>query len=232
MDRSTGVCAFSGDQTGKRDESAQDHRAGRPTRLLRQRPVPGSDRAIELDAGAIGFTIDNGDANGQVAFDNLSIAKINRDLVLPPPLAAAPPAAAPVKPQGPSCADTPAGMAGLFWINAFDGEVTLTIVDHEYRIPGKGTLMVPIPPDKKFVIDAFIPGVGRLRPAPGPFTWAAGYCEIWSPGAISNKPDWKQEPGLVDARVPECGTSENRGRCGKVTYTLVKRAASRYTPGI
>ncbi len=86
----------------------------------------------------------------------------------------------------PSCADTPPGMAGLLWINQFDGEATVTIVDHEYHVPGKTRMLIPIPAGKKFVIDAFIPGVGRLRPAPGPFTWDAGYCEVWNPGRAPN----------------------------------------------
>ncbi len=88
----------------------------------------------------------------------------------------------PPAPALPSCSDTPAGMAGLLWINQFDGEATITIVDHEYHVPGNTRMLIPIPPGKKFVIDAFIPGVGRMRPAPGPFTWDAGYCEVWNPG--------------------------------------------------
>ncbi len=98
----------------------------------------------------------------------------------PPTATRVPPT--PTHPPLPSCADTPVEMAGLLWINQFDGEATITIVDHEYRVPGNSTLLIPIPAGKKFVIDAFIPGVGRLRPAPGPFTWDAGYCELWSPG--------------------------------------------------
>jgi len=92
------------------------------------------------------------------------------------------PPPSPTSPPLPSCKDTPPGMAGLLWINQFDGDATITIVDHEYRVPGNSRMLIPIPAGKKFVIDAFIPGVGRLRPAPGPFTWDAGYCEVWSPG--------------------------------------------------
>ncbi len=96
---------------------------------------------------------------------------------LPPP-----PTATRAAPAQASCADTPPGNAGLLWINAFAGEATITIVDHEYHVPGNTRMLIPIPAGKNFVIDAFIPGVGRLRPAPGPFVWNAGYCEIWSPG--------------------------------------------------
>jgi hypothetical protein len=141
----------------------------------------------ELRSGKVGLLIDNGEANGKVAFDNLSIARINRPLVLPAPKPIAPPpTSTPPKPAGPSCADTPPGMAGLLWINQFDGEATITIVDHEYHVPGNSRMLIPIPAGKKFVIDAFIPGVGRLRPAPGPFTWDAGYCEVWNPGRAPN----------------------------------------------
>lgn len=140
-----------------------------------------------LGSGKVGLLIDNGEANGKVAFDNLTVSKINRPLILPASKPIAPPPTSTLpKPAGPSCADTPPGMAGLLWINQFDGEATVTIVDHEYHVPGKSTMLIPIPAGKKFVIDAFIPGIGRLRPAPGPFTWDAGYCEVWSPGRAAN----------------------------------------------
>ncbi len=140
----------------------------------------------QLHSGKVGVLMYNGDPNGKVAFDNLTIAKINRPIDLPAPRFNLPPPTALPKPAGPSCADTPAGMAGLLWINQFDGEATITIVDHEYHVPGNTRMLIPIPAGRKFVIDAFIPGVGRLRPAPGPFTWDPGYCEVWSPGRAAN----------------------------------------------
>ncbi len=89
-----------------------------------------------------------------------------------PPMATRPPLA---------CGDLPPGMAGLLFINHFPGEATVTIVDHEYHVPGNSQLLIPIPAGKRFTVDVFIPGVGRYRPALGPFTWDAGECQTLEP---------------------------------------------------
>ncbi len=79
------------------------------------------------------------------------------------------------------CGDLPPGMAGLLFINHFSIESTVTIVDHEYHVPGNSQRVMLIPAGKPFTIDAYTPGVGRIRPALGPFTWNAGECVILEP---------------------------------------------------
>lgn len=79
------------------------------------------------------------------------------------------------------CGDLPPGTAGLLYINHFPGEATVTIVVHEYHVPGNSRMVIPIPAGKPFTIDAFIPGVGRYRPTLGPYTWEAGECHQLEP---------------------------------------------------
>ncbi len=71
------------------------------------------------------------------------------------------------------------GNAGLLVINNFDAEMTLTIVDHEYHIPGHNRQVVQFPGGKPITINAFILGVGR--DLSGPFTYNAGECRIYEP---------------------------------------------------
>jgi hypothetical protein len=80
------------------------------------------------------------------------------------------------------CGELPPGMAGLLWINRFPGEATVTLTDHEYHVPGNSQMLILIPAGKKFVIEAFIPGVGRLNPKLGPYTWEGGECHVLNPG--------------------------------------------------
>ncbi len=76
------------------------------------------------------------------------------------------------------CKLTP-GNAGLYVINHFDAEMTLTIVDHEYHIPAHGELAVQFPGGKPFTINAFILGIGRSTS--GPFILNAGECRLYEP---------------------------------------------------
>ncbi len=88
----------------------------------------------------------------------------------------------PTRPRQSACGELPPDTAALLYVNHFPGEATVTLTDHEYHIPGNSQLVIQVPAGKKFTIDAFIPGVGRLRPALGPFTWNPGDCFRLEPG--------------------------------------------------
>ncbi len=124
-----------------------------------------------LSQGRLGFAISSPIPDVKVAFDNLSISKINRPLALPG-----------AKPTSP-CGDLPPNMAGILWINNFNEEVRVTLSDHTYTIPANGRLVMNIPAGKKFTVEAKHYGAQlELRPEfRGPFTWDAGHCEVWRP---------------------------------------------------
>jgi hypothetical protein len=91
----------------------------------------------------------------------------------PPPVQ---PTQAPVV-QNP-CSLSP-GKAGLLVVNHFDGDMTFTVANHEYHVPGHGQQVVQVDAGTPFTFSVSIVGVGKLNG--GPYTLNAGECVRYEP---------------------------------------------------
>lgn len=125
-----------------------------------------------LSRGRLGFVIYSPEPEVKVAFDNVSISKINRPLALPAAKSTSP------------CGDLPPNMAGLFWINDFNDDWRVTLSDRTYIAPARSTTVMYVPGGKKFTVEAKLYGPHQtelwlLPEYRGPFTYDAGHCEVW-----------------------------------------------------
>jgi hypothetical protein len=93
-----------------------------------------------------------------------------------PPLPPAQPTQAPVV-QNP-CSLSP-GKGGLLVVNHFDGDMTFTVANHEYHVPGHSQQVVQVDAGTPFTFSVSIVGVGKLNG--GPFTLDAGECVRYEP---------------------------------------------------
>ncbi len=102
--------------------------------------------------GRIGYLMMSQEPNVKVAFDNLTISKINRPLALPAPKEKTP---------GPTPMPTiPTGMGGLVVFNYYGQEMNIDVAGKLYKVPGNGSLVIHLPPGKHNW-SADIPGLGR-----------------------------------------------------------------------
>ena len=103
-------------------------------------------------SGRIGFLMWSKEANGQVAFDNLVVSKINRPLTLPAPKQR-PPTATPMP-------TIPPGMGGLMVTNFYGNDINYEIGGKLYKIPANGTQIILLAPGK-YPYSADIAAKGR-----------------------------------------------------------------------
>jgi hypothetical protein len=108
---------------------------------------------------------------------------------LPPPTAtkaapkptAVPATTVPQPTSPPSGCPLDPGNAGIFVVNDFDGQMTFTILNHEYKIEPHASQLVQIPGDTKFTASVSVVGVGKT--SFGPYTLSAGQCVKYEPHA-------------------------------------------------
>lgn len=103
-------------------------------------------------SGRVGYMMVSDDANVKVAFDNLTISKINRLMALPTPKDR-PPAPTPLP-------TIPAGMGGLMVTNYYGQDMNIDVAGKLYKVPANGTIIIHLPPGK-YNWSADIPGLGR-----------------------------------------------------------------------
>jgi hypothetical protein len=107
---------------------------------------------------------------------------------VPPTVTPPPPTPVPAKPtaipptkqpvsQNPCNLDP--GNAGILVINDFDGLLTFTVLNHEYKVPGHGQQIVQVPGGVKFTASVSVVGVGKTNF--GPVTLDAGQCVKYEP---------------------------------------------------
>ncbi len=106
-----------------------------------------------LARGAVGFVTGSENPNSKLAFDNVSVSKINRPLALPAPKA---------RPPTPTPLPTiPADMGGLIVYNWMGSEMNYTIGGKLYKVPGNGHTIILLAPGKyTYSFDA--PGVKAI----------------------------------------------------------------------
>lgn len=99
------------------------------------------------------------------------------------PLVPTKPPAPPAQPTQAPAALNPCnlspGKAGLLVINHFGGNMTFTIANHEYHLPGQTQQVVQVDGGVPFTFSVSIPGVGKLND--GPYTLNAGECVRYEP---------------------------------------------------
>ncbi len=93
-----------------------------------------------LTSGTLGLYISNREANGKVAFDNVQVSRINRQLALPAGKER-PPTPTPLPP-------VPAGMGGVIVTNWMGVEMNYTIGGQLYKIPANGTTVIHLAPGR------------------------------------------------------------------------------------
>jgi hypothetical protein len=71
------------------------------------------------------------------------------------------------------------GNAGILVINDFDGQLTFTVLNHEYKIPGHSQQIVQVPGGQSFTASVSVVGVGKTNF--GPVTLDAGQCVKYEP---------------------------------------------------
>lgn len=81
-------------------------------------------------------------------------------------------------PQGSVCNLEP-GNAGILVVNHFDGLMTITLLDHEYKLDGHTELLVQVPGGQDFTVSVSVVGVGKTNF--GPVALNAGECVRYEP---------------------------------------------------
>ncbi len=178
--------AVSAVQSGKPNLVAVEAQGNRFALYLNGQLV-GTVQDSHIDLGSVGLGIDiHKGKQATIDFDQflLLAPKANSK---PRPITIKP-AAQPTKPetqatQAPSSQGCPLdpGTAGILVINQFDGLMTFTILNREYKVEPHSQLLVQIPVDSKFTISVSVVGVGKANI--GPTSLPAGQCVMYKPYA-------------------------------------------------
>lgn len=102
----------------------------------------------------------------------------------PPTATKLPPTAAPTKPpptNPPAACPIDPGNAGILVINNFDGLMTFTVLNQEYRIDPRSQMWVQVPGGQEFTASVSVVGVGKTNF--GPVSLQAGQCVRYEPTA-------------------------------------------------
>jgi hypothetical protein len=152
----------------------------------------GSIEDSRLTRGVIGLGVEfaQGGQKATIDFDNFVVLQPNPDAkprpTIPPPAPVAarptqPPAAQATQPaQNAGCPVDP-GNAGILVVNDFDGLMTFTVANHEYKLEGHTQQLVQVPGGEKFTASVSVVGVGKTNF--GPFTLQPGECVRYEPHA-------------------------------------------------
>lgn len=97
-----------------------------------------------------------------------------REPTLPPPQAST------ALPQSSAC-NLDAGNAGILVVNHFDGLMTFTMLNHEYKLDGHTEQLVQMPGGQEFTVSVSVVGVGKTNF--GPLSLNAGECVRYEPDA-------------------------------------------------
>ena len=144
-----------------------------------------------LSKGRVGVAagLSNAGDKATVEFDNFEVRVPPADWVRPtakptsvPPTRkpTAVPTAVPQTepPQGSGCNLEP-GNAGILVINHFDGLMTLTLLNHEYKLDGHTEQLIQVPGGQEFTVSVSVVGVGKKNF--GPVSLNAGECVSYEP---------------------------------------------------
>lgn len=149
-----------------------------------------------LSSGRVGVVVDipKSNARGIFEFDDFLLLQPNpkskarptipvTQNAVPPTVApqSAPTTVPPPQPTEPPSNGCPLdpGNAGLYVINQFGGLMTLTLLDHEYRIEPNTEQLVQVPGGQEFTVSVSVQGVGKTNF--GPLTLQAGECFQYRP---------------------------------------------------
>ncbi len=142
----------------------------------------------QLSQGFVGLIIQFGSGtNATIDFDQFVLLTPNSKSKPRPviPLPAARPTnppvvAQPTQPPSSGCPLDP-GNAGIRVVNQFDGLMTFTILNHEYKLDPHTEQLVQVPGGQPFTVSVSVVGVGKTDF--GPLTLQPGECELYRPNA-------------------------------------------------
>jgi hypothetical protein len=72
-----------------------------------------------------------------------------------------------------------AGTAGILVVNHFDGLMTITLLNHEYKLDGHTQQLIQVPGGQEFTVSVSVVGVGKTNF--GPVALSAGECVRYEP---------------------------------------------------
>jgi hypothetical protein len=144
-----------------------------------------------LPQGTVGIAISfsEPDTSETLEFDDFVLLQPTADsrprspiaaLAQPPASSGQPTVGAPPPASGTGCNLAP-GNAGILVVNQFDGLMTFTILNREYKLEPHTEQLVQIRGGEPFTVSVSVAGVGQT--SFGPLSLAAGSCEFYRPNA-------------------------------------------------